>query len=138
MNTTLVNLACIIDDDNIYVSLIKKIIKAKNLCSELLIFNNGQQSMTYFEDLCNTLTNNEIPEIIFLDLNMPIMDGWEFLEKFSKIKDELKKEITLYVVSSSINPSDMNRAKSSPTVKDYLVKPVHVKDLETIFMRKAV
>lgn len=135
MTSTMINMACIIDDDNIYVSLIKKIIKAKNLCSELLIFNNGQQSMTYFEE--NT-DNNKIPEIIFLDLNMPVMDGWEFLEKFSEIKDELKKEIKLYVVSSSINPSDVNRAKSSPSVQDYLVKPVHIKDLETIFLQKAV
>lgn len=135
MNSTMVNTACIIDDDNIYVSLIKKIIQSKNLCSELLIFNNGQQSMNYFKENIN---KDKIPEIILLDLNMPVMDGWEFLEKFSKIKDNLQKEIKLYVVSSSINPSDVNRAKSSPAVQDYLIKPVHIKNLESIFLQKAI
>lgn len=131
-----VKLACIIDDDNIYVNLVKKIIETKKLCENLLIFNNGKQSIDYFEtSLTNSNTNN-IPEIIFLDLNMPVMDGWEFLERFTKIRKQFSKKISLYVVSSSINPTDINRAKSSPTVHDYLIKPVNIKELEQIFSQR--
>ncbi|GAB1855244.1 response regulator [Flavobacteriaceae bacterium MHTCC 0001] len=136
MASSNVNLACIIDDDNIYVNLIKRIIETKNLCPKLLVFKDGQQSINYFEKLLSELKLSDIPEIIFLDINMPIMDGWEFLERFTKIRDKFKKEISLYVVSSSINPTDIDRAKSSPTVHDYLIKPLQIKELETIFSKK--
>ncbi|TYA70174.1 response regulator [Seonamhaeicola marinus] len=127
-------LACIIDDDLIYTNLIKKIIEKNNLCNEFLIFNNGKQSIDYLE---SSLVNSEehIPEIIFLDLNMPIMDGWEFLERFNKIKSKIKKKICLYVVSSSINPVDIKRAKSSPTVQDYISKPLNLNKLENILKK---
>ncbi|GGD19856.1 response regulator [Hyunsoonleella pacifica] len=135
MTPSKVKLACIIDDDSIYINLLKKIIQTKKLCSDLIIFNNGQQSINYFEDKLRDSEYNNIPEIIFLDLNMPIMDGWEFLKKFKLIKNKLKKEVSLYVVSSSINPADISKAKSFPEVYDYLSKPVHIKDLEAIFSK---
>jgi CheY-like chemotaxis protein len=125
--------ACIIDDDRIYVSLVKKIIERKNLCSKLLIFNDGKQSITYFEALLDDLRIEDIPEVIFLDLNMPIMDGWEFIERFKKIKNKFNKNIELYVVSSSINPIDINRAKAFNEVNDYIKKPLNIKALEKIF-----
>ncbi len=126
-------LACIIDDDDMYVSLVKKIIEAKNLCQNLMVFQNGKAALNYFEVILSNLDQKSIPEIIFLDLNMPVMDGWEFLDNFTRIKNKLGKAITLYVVSSSINPIDIERAKSINSVKDYLIKPVTIDDLETIF-----
>lgn len=132
-----VQLACIIDDDNIYVNLVKKIIETKKLCKNLMVFTNGKESIDYFEALLQNLDKENIPEIIFLDLNMPIMDGWEFLERFTKIKNKFNKVITLYVVSSSINPSDINRAKSLNTVTDYLIKPIGIEELELIFRKTA-
>lgn len=135
MRSSTVNLACIIDDDSIYVNLLKKIIHNKNLCSNILVFNNGQQSINYFETLLNNLKAEDIPEVIFLDLNMPIIDGWEFLNWFKSIKHKFKKQISLYIVSSSINPSDISKAKSIPEVYDYISKPVRVKDLEAIFSK---
>jgi len=61
------------------------------------------------------------------------MDGWEFLEKFVSIKNKFRKVITLYIVSSSINPLDIKRAKNIHDVEDYLIKPVTIEDLESIF-----
>ncbi len=131
-----IGLACIIDDDSMYVNLVKKIIEAKNLCKNLMVFQNGKDALNYFEVILNNLNKNSIPEIIFLDLNMPVMDGWEFLDNFIKIKNKLEKTITLYIVSSSINPVDVERAKSINSVKDYLVKPVTMEDLESIFLNQ--
>lgn len=128
-----IELACLIDDDNVYISLVRKIIEVRKLCQNLLVFKNGKEALYYFETLLSNFDEKDIPEIVFLDLNMPIMDGWEFLDEFTKIKNRFGKVITLYVVSSSINPADIERAKNFKTVKEYLVKPVTLKHLDTIF-----
>ncbi len=133
-----IGLACIIDDDSMYVNLVKKIIEAKNLCKNLMVFKNGKEALNYFEAILTNLDKKSIPEIIFLDLNMPVMDGWEFLENFIGIKNKFRKIITLYIVSSSINPVDEERAKKINAVKDYLIKPITIEDLETIFLDKNV
>ncbi len=136
MMSSKIGLACIIDDDSMYVNLIKKIIEAKSLCQNLMVFKNGEEALNYFEVILSNLDKKSIPEIIFLDINMPVMDGWEFLEGFTKIKNKLGKTITLYIVSSSINPVDIERAKSINSVKDYLIKPVTIEDLESIFLNQ--
>ncbi len=133
-----IGLACIIDDDSMYVNLVKKIIETKNLCKNLMVFQNGKDALNYFEVILSNLDKSNIPEIIFLDLNMPVMDGWEFLENFTNIKNKLEKTITLYIVSSSINPVDIEKAKTINSVKDYLVKPVTIEDLEAIFLNETI
>ncbi len=133
-----VELACIIDDDKIYVNLVKKIIEIKKLSENLLIYKNGKEALDYFKQIMETATDEDkLPDIIFLDLNMPVMDGWEFLNEFIKIKNNLHKKITLYVVSSSIDPRDLERAKSINMVTDYLIKPIELKKFEKIFARTA-
>jgi len=74
-----VELACIIDDDKIYVNLVKKIIEIKKLSENLLIYKNGKEALDYFKNSMSSVTHEDLlPDIIFLDLNMPVMDGWEF------------------------------------------------------------
>ncbi len=128
-----IELACIIDDDAIYVNLLKKIIEAKRLCKNLLVFKNGEEALHHFGGLVNDYKEKDIPEIIFVDLNMPIMDGWDFLDHFESIKKKFEKHIALYVVSSSINRVDVERAKGINAVVDYLVKPILIEELESIF-----
>lgn len=133
-----VELACIIDDDKIYVNLVKKIIEIKKLSENLLIYKNGKEALDYFKNIMENVTDEDkLPDIIFLDLNMPVMDGWEFLNEFIKIKNNLNKKITLYVVSSSIDPRDLERAKSFNLVTDYLIKPIELKKFEKIFEKTA-
>lgn len=130
-------LACIIDDDKIYVNLVRKIIEIKKLSENLLIFKNGLEALEYFKIILTNMSEEKLPDIIFLDLNMPVMDGWEFLGEFIKIKNQFDKKITLYVVSSSIDPRDLERAKSFNLVTDYLIKPIELKKFEKIFDRVA-
>lgn len=132
-----VELACIIDDDKIYVNLVKKIIEIKKLSENLLIYKNGKEALDYFKENLGNLSEEKLPDIIFLDLNMPVMDGWEFLNEFIKIKNNFNKKITLYVVSSSIDPRDLERAKSFSLVTDYLIKPIELKKFEKIFQKNA-
>ena len=132
-----IELACIIDDDKIYVNLVKKIIEIKKLSENLLIFKNGLEALEYFKVILSNMTEDKLPDIIFLDLNMPVMDGWEFLGEFIKIKNNFDKKITLYVVSSSIDPRDLERARSFNLVTDYLIKPIELKKFEKIFSKVA-
>lgn len=132
-----IKLACIIDDDKIYVNLVRRIIETKKLCDHLLIFKDGKEGIDYFETLLQNFNKEQLPEVILLDLNMPVMDGWEFLERFTKIKNKFNSPITLYVVSSSINAIDIEKAKSLSSVQNYLIKPVKIDELEAVFNKTA-
>ena len=132
-----IKLACIIDDDEVYINLIKKIIDLKKLSENLLVFNNGQEALDYFTAIMENISQDAFPEIILLDLNMPVMDGWDFLKRFTPITPPKDVETTLYIVSSSIDPSEMEKAKSFTTVADYLIKPIKIEEFEAIFHSKS-
>lgn len=128
-------LACVIDDDQMYVKLVKKIVNLKNLTNELLVFNNGKEALDYLLPKAYQSKNQEFPEVILLDLNMPVMNGWKFLQEFTKAKTDRIPKTTLYIVSSSINPMDMEKAKSYTLVSDYLIKPLSLEAFEEVFTR---
>jgi CheY-like chemotaxis protein len=113
---------CVIDDDNVYQYTITKTLKALNLAKKILVFSDGEQAIQFLVD--NIAEAAEIPDVIFLDVNMPIMDGWQFLEQYVHIKPRLGKEITIYMVSSSVDPVDLERAKKIKEISDYVIKPV--------------
>lgn len=125
---------CIIDDDNIYINLVSKIIELKKLSESVMVFKNGKEAIDYFLKNLDQTDGLIIPQVIFLDLNMPIMDGWKFLEEFSKIHYKLPS-LELYVVSSSIDSRDVDRAKAIDFVEDYLTKPIKINDLERILLK---
>ncbi|WP_299435305.1 response regulator [uncultured Aquimarina sp.] len=125
---------CIIDDDNMYVNLVSKIIEIKRLSEKVIVFNNGKEALDFFIDSIEDTKEKIVPQVVFLDLNMPIMDGWEFLREFTKIKHEISEKIALYVVSSSIDSRDIDRAKSIEVVSDYLTKPIKLDDFEKILV----
>jgi CheY-like chemotaxis protein len=112
----------VIDDDDTYQFVIKRTIEATRLVQQIKIFSNGREAMSFLESV---LEKPELlPEIILLDLTMPVMDGWNFLENYLLIKPRIGKKVIIYVVSSSINPVDVERAKNISEVTDYVVKPI--------------
>jgi CheY-like chemotaxis protein len=121
---------CVIDDDDIYTFTIRKIIKIADVTNNTIFFENGKVALDYFNERKNDASL--LPELILLDLNMPVLDGWQFLDKFIELKPVLQKRITVYIVSSSIDESDYNRAAAIEQVTDFLVKPVTVNQLKEL------
>src|ERR1700712_3801347 len=99
-----INTVCVVDDDEIYVYGIKKLISLKQLCPNLIEFRNGKDAIDFLTAPENT---DQLPDVIFLDISMPVMDGWDFMENYARIKPSLGKKITVYMVSSSINEEDI-------------------------------
>ena len=112
----------LIDDDNIVVYLTKRIVADTNMVELTNVFGNGEDALNYLKENLNN--PDALPEIIFLDLFMPILDGWQFLEEFNLIKSEISKPITIYVITSSVSREDYDKVKQFNTVSDYIVKPI--------------
>ncbi|GLB48463.1 response regulator [Neptunitalea lumnitzerae] len=115
-----INLACIIDDDPIFVFGTKRLMELVGFCDDVVVYHNGQEAIDGFAKRIND--GLAIPEIIMLDLNMPILDGWCFLDRLNNL--ELPKFITIYLVSSSIDPADMKRSENYSMITNYIVKPI--------------
>lgn len=111
-----------VDDDQVYLYLAKKAILDAGVTRNIMLMYNGRDALDYLEK--NRQSETELPELIFLDLTMPVMDGWEFLEEYTQLQPRIGKPIIIYVVSSSISPDDIERARNISTVTDYLIKPV--------------
>ena len=123
---SMLSMILLIDDDFTTNYLHKKIISKSEIDLPIEVVNNGKEGIDKLLALNETINNKDTLVLIFLDINMPIMDGWGFLEIFNEIKSTLNFSTNLFIVSSSINPDDENRAKSNPTVLDYLPKPLTV------------
>jgi len=123
-----IDVTCIIDDDPIFVFGAKRMMELSDFCSSFMIFKNGQEAINKLRPIMDS--GVDVPEMILLDINMPIMDGWEFLDEFIKI--ESHKTITIYIVSSSIDPIDLKRAEQYKNVSNYLIKPISIGALKNI------
>ncbi len=124
-----IDLAYIIDDDDILVMLVKMLIKQNPLYESSQAFFNGEDAITYLHTML--ADGGQLPDVILLDLNMPIMDGWQFLDAFVQLK--LEKQIPVFIATSSIDPKDIEKSKEYPPVKGYIKKPVKKENLDMIF-----
>ncbi|WP_026462690.1 response regulator [Adhaeribacter aquaticus] len=122
------SLISLIDDDDIYRFMMKKTIENTGLVDSIIQFKNGLEAIEYFS--ANENQTNELPDCIFLDLEMPFMDGWQFLNKYTQLK--FPKQITLFVISSSNSLDDMDKARTFDQVKGYLIKPVNRDEIRSI------
>jgi CheY-like chemotaxis protein len=123
----------IVDDDTIYTFLVKKIIEQTNLVNTIKVFENGLDAIEFLKK--NADNYDALPEIILLDLSMPVMDGWEFLEEYILLSPKLGRKITIYIISSSISPFDIAKAKSISFVTDFIIKPVSKEKFIEIFKK---
>ncbi|MES2487829.1 MAG: response regulator [Bacteroidota bacterium] len=122
----------VIDDDKIYHFLLKNLFKQNGIQVATSFFLNGSEAI---EAIKNGTDTGALPDLILLDVNMPIMNGWQFIEEYNKLLAVLPKNSVIYMISSSNDEVDINKAKGySQIVKDYLLKPICKEDLEKIFV----
>ena len=118
---------CLVDDDDIFQFVTKRVIEQTKLVQTIRLFSNGKEAIDFLEK--THAANARMPDVILLDLNMPVMDGWEVLEAYVLLKPHLSKPITIYIVSSSISPADILRAQRISEVTDYIIKPITTEKL---------
>ena len=120
-------LICIIDDDDISRYSLSRNLTKLSPSREMLVFPDGEEAIGYMEN--NVGNSSNLPDIIFLDINMPIMDGFQFMEEYDKLNPLFDKKVNIYMMSSSINKEDIQRAKTVSRISDYLIKPVEMDKL---------
>jgi len=113
----------IVDDDQVYRFAASKTIEATGFAQSVEECNNGLDALNFITHAIYSYS--KLPDIIFLDINMPVMDGWEFLEAYRAMEEKLPDTINIYLVSSSVDKNDIMRSQQFKYVTDYLVKPVY-------------
>jgi len=123
----------VIDDDKVFHFIIKRLFSKNNIDISPSFYFNGLEAIEEIKEKINS--GNTLPDLILLDINMPIMDGWQFLDEFRKTRIVTQGErTTIYLVSSSDSISDINKAKEyQDQIKDYFFKPMTLEDLQKIF-----
>jgi two-component system chemotaxis response regulator CheY len=112
----------IIDDDPIHQRIAQIMITRHNLFDEYFSYTETQDALDFLQ---KNIDNTELlPGVILLDLNMPVVDGWDFLEAFEVLKLQLKSVISIYIVSSSVDENDLIRSKQYASVKGFISKPL--------------
>jgi two-component SAPR family response regulator len=116
----------IIDDDKLSVKLVSMLITKNEFCETINPFFSPQVALDELKKNC--VESKNLPDAILLDLNMPVMDGWQFLDEFNDLA--IKKEISIFIITSSIDPADIEMVKKYKMVKSYIMKPLNAEKLK--------
>lgn len=120
----------IIDDDPIDHFVMKHALRGKDYFDTTTYTIYGSLILDYIEE--NRSEPEKLPDVIILDLNMPIFSGWDFLERFQQMQAGIQKNIKVYVLSSSIRPSDKENAERYPFVRSFMSKPLEPAMIDNI------
>ncbi|TNE70353.1 response regulator [bacterium] len=116
---------CVIEDDPIHLFVTKRYLELTGLADEIVVYNNGKEA---YDKLSATIHSGlRLPDFIFLDINMPIWDGWQFLTEFLKIPES--NQVKIYIMSSSNSEDDYIKAEKFNLRDNYMPKPINFEDL---------
>ena len=120
----------LIDDNEVDNFINSKILKGSLFAENIFIHTSAKSALEYLQNLQGEeIMKKSIPELIFLDVDMPVHDGFSFLSDFEALNENLRKETKIVMLTNSINPLDTERAKNNPFVTGYLNKPLNEKEL---------
>lgn len=120
------NTIMLIDDNEIDNLINQKMLEAARLGERILTHSGARAAIESLKNLekLSTESASLIPDIIFLDIDMPLMDGFQFLEEFEKMPNKVKDHVKIVMLTSSLNPQDLSKAKKSQYVRKYINKPL--------------
>ncbi|KAF2338761.1 MAG: response regulator [Flavobacterium nitrogenifigens] len=119
----------IIEDNLIDQFVIKKLLKKGLDVNPVYIANNGKEGMNWIQK-----NQNQSPLIILLDIQMPVMDGFEFLKEFDKLPEDVKEKIEIFVLSSTLDSDEIKKVKENKYVSDFWNKPFRLETLKSVFL----
>ena len=115
----------LIDDNEIDNLINQKIVEASDICENIFSHTGGKSAIEFLKNMEKIASAIEaLPEVIFLDIDMPLMDGFQFLDEFEALTEGTKAHCKIVMLTSSINPQDMNKSQKYPFVKKYINKPL--------------
>lgn len=120
----------LVDDNEIDNFINERIIVSSGFSANVVVKFSADAALDYLREA--SASTEQVPDVIFLDLNMPVKDGFGFLNDYAQLSDVVKSKAKVIVLSSSISPDDINRASVNPHVYKYLNKPLSEKYLEAI------
>ena len=131
-----INCVLLIDDDEPTNYLSQMILEEAGCVKEIKVASSGDAALKYLTKADDQQINHPEypkPDLILLDINMPAMNGWEFLEEYESIKNRYKEDVVIIMLTTSLNPDDRLRAEGIPTVRGFEHKPLTEEMLEDIF-----
>lgn len=126
----------IIDDDEINNFIAVKLIDKLPVKAKVITRLNGLAGINFIKEKLQD--QSDFPDIIFLDINMPVMNGWEFLDEFDAIKSEIKKDFCINMLSSSVYNDDINKANTYNTVNKFISKPLTVEKIRDLYVSLSI
>jgi CheY-like chemotaxis protein len=122
-----------VDDDPIVLMLNELVLREHAFCKELIKVESAELALAYFSEQSEKpLSQAILPNVIFLDINMPTMDGWGFLDEFAKKFQKFHSKVFIVILSSSVNPADIEKANKQPLVKGFMPKPIGDPELDEL------
>ncbi|MTI40958.1 response regulator [Fulvivirga lutimaris] len=124
----------LIDDNEIDNLINQKMIEAADIAEHIYTHTGAKSAIEFLKNVSKLpdISKEVLPDVIFLDIDMPLMDGFQFLDEFEKLSEQTRNKCRVVMLTSSINPQDVNKSKKYSYVKEYINKPLSQDSLEKL------